>query len=368
MMSSIRLAATGLGAPLASSEIPKVFRRSGIVVPFVALFVALTIASGTFATKGNLLNLLDQQSAVLITAAAGTLVFIAGGLDLSVGAVYALAAVVAGKVVQHEPVLIALLAGLGVGVLVGLINGFIAAVLEVNSLIATLAMSFVVTGVASLVTAGNAVTMYSRPGYGDLAQTQILTVASSTCMALLVVVVLALALWRTVLGRYIYAVGGNASAARLAGVRVTAVRVLTFVLSGAAAALGGLVDSSRVLSANSSNGGDALTFTVIAGIVVGGTSIRGGEGAVWRSFLGVLFLALVANGYNLLGLNPLYQQITLGALILLAVGSEPAARAVKRWRSLRHKPALDTPVSSAVQAPTGMAADGTRSDLDVTSV
>jgi ribose transport system permease protein len=322
----------------------RAFRRSAILFPLLALALVLTITSGTFATKDNLLNLLDQQSSILIIAAAGTLVFIAGGLDLSVGAVYALAAVVAGRVAQHEPIIVAMLAGVGVGVVVGLVNGFIAAVLEVNSLIATLAMSFVVTGVASLITAGNSITLYSRPAYGDLAQTRILTVASSTWVALLVVVVLGFVLWRTVLGRYIYAVGGNPSAARLAGVRVSGVRITAFTLSGAAAALGGLVDSSRVLSAQSSNGGDALTFAVIAGIVVGGTSIRGGEGAVWRSFVGVLFLALIANGYNLLGLNPLYQQITLGALILLAVGGQPAASAMTRWRSLRRKP---TPITSA---------------------
>jgi ribose transport system permease protein len=333
MISSIEVAQPSPGPRLARSDVTAALRRSGIVLPFLALLLVLAVGSSSFATKDNLLNLLDQQSSVLIVAAAGTLVFIAGGLDLSVGAVYALAAVVAGKLVQHEPVVIAMLAGLGVGLLVGLVNGFIAAVLEVNSLIATLATSFVVTGVAALVTSGNAVTMYDRTAYGDLAQTQILGVASSTWAALLVVVILGFVLWRTVLGRYVYAVGGNPSAARVAGVRVTAVRVTTFMLSGAAAALAGLVDSSRVLSANSSNGGDALTFTVIAGIVVGGTSIRGGEGAVWRSVVGILFLALISNGYNLLGLNPLYQQITLGALILLAVGGEPAARAVARWRT-----------------------------------
>jgi ribose transport system permease protein len=333
MISSARVAQPRPRIRLDLTDVPRTARRSGIVFPFVVLFLVLAITSSSFATKDNLLNLLDQQSSVLVIAAAGTLVFIAGGLDLSVGAVYALTAVVAGKLVQHEPVAVALLAGLAVGLLVGLVNGFIAAVLEVNSLIATLAMSFVVTGVAALVTSGNAVTMYNRTPYGDLAQTQILGVPSSTWVALLAVVILGFVLWRTVLGRYMYAVGGNPSAARVAGVRVTAVRVTTFMLSGAAAALGGLVDSSRVLSANFSNGGDALTFTVIAGIVVGGTSIRGGEGAVWRTVVGVLFLALISNGYNLLGLNPLYQQITLGALILLAVGGEPATRAVARWRN-----------------------------------
>ncbi len=350
-MSSIRFAQPSPGVRVALSDVTKRVRQSGIVLPFLALALVLTITSSTFATKANLLNLVDQQSSVLIIAAAGTLVFISGGLDLSVGAVYALAAVVAGRIAQHEPVLVAILAGVGVGVLVGLVNGFIAAVLEVNSLIATLAMSFVVTGVASLVTSGNSITLYGRPAYGDLAQTRILTVASSTWVALIVVVILGLVLWRTVLGRYTYAVGGNLNAAGLAGLRVTAVRITAFVLSGAAAALGGLIDSSRVLSAQSSNGGDALTFTVIAGIVVGGTSIRGGEGAVWRSVVGVLFLALIANGYNLLGLNPLYQQITLGALILLAVGAEPAARAITRWRSLRRKSGPVTAMPGDIDQP-----------------
>jgi ribose transport system permease protein len=335
MMGSVELAYRTRAARFELASIPKRLRSSGIVIPFVVLALVLTVVSSTFATKSNLLNLLDQQASVLIIAAAGTLVFIVGGLDLSVGAVYALAAVVAGRLALHEPVVVAMLAGLGVGLLVGFINGFVAAVLEVNSLIATLAMSFVVTGVAALLTSGNSITLYTHPHYGDLAQTQILGVASSTWVALVFAALLAIVLWRTLLGRYVYAVGGNASAARLAGVRVARIRIVTFMLSGGAAALGGLIDSSRVLSAQSSNGGDTLTFAVIAAIVVGGTSIRGGEGAIWRSFIGVLFLALIANGYNLLGLNPLYQQVTLGALILLAVGVDPAVRVAGQWRSLR---------------------------------
>src|SRR5262249_51071164 len=161
------------------------------------------------------------------------------------------------------------------------------------------------------------ITLYQRPGYGDLAQSSFLTVPSSVWVMILVACALGGVLWATAFGRYVYAVGGNLNAARLAGLRVTGGRIATFMLSGAAAALGGLIDSSRVLSAQSSNGGDALTFTVIAGIVVGGTSLLGGQGAVWRSVLGVLFLALIDNGYNLLGLNPLYQQVTVGALILV---------------------------------------------------
>jgi ribose transport system permease protein len=93
-----------------------------------------------------------------------------------------------------------------------------------------------------------------------------------------------------------------------------------------AAALGGVIDASRVLSAQASNGETALTFTVLAGIVVGGTSILGGEGAIWRTVVGVLFIALIGNGFDLLGLNPLYEQITLGVILLLAVGSDAWSR------------------------------------------
>ena len=134
---------------------------------------------------------------------------------------------------------------------------------------------------------------------------------------------------RTTFGRYVYATGGNAEAARLGGVRVDSIRVATFALSGAAAAFAGVLDASRVLSAQSSSGG-FLTFTVLAGIVVGGTSILGGEGAVWRTVVGCLFIALIGNGFNLLGLDPFYQQITLGVLLLLAVGVDAWSRRVGR--------------------------------------
>ena len=135
---------------------------------------------------------------------------------------------------------------------------------------------------------------------------------------------------RTTFGRYVYATGGNAEAARLGGVRVDTIKVATFALSGAAAAFAGTLDASRVLSAQSSSGGNFLTFTVLAGIVVGGTSILGGEGAVWRTVVGCLFIALIGNGFNLLGLDPFYQQITLGVILLLAVGVDAWSRRVGR--------------------------------------
>lgn len=303
-------------------------RRGGIIFPFLVLFIVLSISSGPFFTKANLLDILDQQASTLIIAAAGTLVLVAGGIDLSVGATYALASVVATKLALSVNPVLAILAGVAVGLVVGLVNGVITTFFRINSLIATLAMSFVVAGLASLVTSGNLIIAYTALGYSKLARTSFLTVNTSTWVMLAMVIALGVVLSRTIAGRYMYAAGSNAEAARLAGVRVQLIRLTTFVISGGAAALGGIIDASRVLSAQASNGETALTFTVLAGIVVGGTSILGGEGAVWRTVVGTLFIALIGNGFVLLGLNPLYEQITLGGILLIAVG-------VDAWSRLR---------------------------------
>jgi ribose transport system permease protein len=300
-------------------------RATGILLPFAALFVTLSVTSSSFLTKVNLLNILDQQAATLIIAAAGTLVLVAGGIDLSVGAVYSLAGVTAAEVAQRTSPVLAIVLGIGVGLAVGLVNGLVVTRGRINALIATLAMSFVVSGIGTLVTHGNLVVLFEHPEFGDLARTQIFTVKTSIWIALAGVAIIGVLLARTTAGRYMYAAGGNAEAARLAGVRVDAIRVLTFVVSGGAAGLAGVIDASRVLSAQASSG-DTLAFTVLAGIVVGGTSILGGEGAVWRTFLGVLFIALIGNGYDLLGLDPLYEQITLGVILLLAVAVDAWAR------------------------------------------
>ena len=300
-------------------------RSAGIVVPFVVLFIVLTVASGSFATKSNLLNILDQQSATLIIAAAGTLVLVSGGIDLSVGAVYGLAGATAAQLAQHMPAGFAIAIGLLVGLLAGLINGVIATYFRINALIATLATSFVIAGIASLITHGNLIILFEHPSFGDLARTDFLTVKTSIWIMLVAVVALGLFLGATTIGRYMYAAGGNAEAARIAGVRTNYVRVISFMLSGGAAALAGAIDASRVLSAQATND-ETLTFTVVAGIVVGGTSILGGEGAVWRTVVGVLFIALIGNGYDLLGLDPLYEQITLGVILLLAVGLDAWSR------------------------------------------
>ncbi|HXY86132.1 MAG TPA: ABC transporter permease [Gaiellaceae bacterium] len=305
------------------------FRRAGILTPFLVLFIVLSLTSKPFATRANLLNILDQQSATLIIAAAGTLVLVAGGIDLSVGAVYGFAAVTSAHFALHWNPAVAMLIGIGSGLLIGLANGAIITLFRINSLIATLAMSFIIAGASGLVTNGNLLVLFDKPAFGDLARPHFLTIKTSTWLMLLAVILIGLLLATTTAGRYMYATGGNAEAARLAGVRVDATRILTFAISGTAAGLAGVLDTSNVLSAQATSN-DTLTFTVLAGIVVGGTSILGGEGAVWRTFVGVLFIALVDNGYLLLQFDPLYEQITLGVLLLAAVALDALSRGLFR--------------------------------------
>jgi ribose transport system permease protein len=316
-----------VGARRISWATPSRLRGAGIVIPFFILFTILSLTSDSFFTRVNFLNILDQQSATLIIAAAGTLVMVAGGIDLSVGATYFFAGATAAHFALHTSAPAAILLGIGAGLLVGLANGLVTTIFRINALIATLAMAFIVEGCVSLVTNNTLIVLFDKPAFGKFARTEFFTIKASIWWMLAAVVVLGVLLATTTAGRYMYAAGGNAEAARLAGVRVNAVRVLTFMLSGAAAGLAGVIDTSRVLSSGPAVGADTtLTFTVLAGIVVGGTSILGGEGAVWRTVLGVLFLAMIGNGYALLGFDPLYEQITTGGIILLAVGLDALTR------------------------------------------
>lgn len=303
----------------------RVVGRAGILIPFLIAFVVLSLISEPFLRVGNLTNILDQQAGIIIVACAGTFVLIAGGIDLSIGAVYGLAGAVALTTASSMSSPIGILAGIAVGLAVGIANGVIVTQFRINPLIGTLAMSFVVSGIAAIVTEGNLVVALDRLDFQAFAATRILGLTSAAWMMIVTAVLAMILLSRTAFGRYVYATGGNIQAARLGGVRVNAIRIATFALSGAAAGLAGTLDASRVLSAQAS-GGQFLTFTVLTGIIVGGTSIMGGEGSIQRTVLGCLFVALIANGFNLLGLDPFYQQVTLGVILLLAVGVDAWTR------------------------------------------
>jgi ribose transport system permease protein len=299
-------------------------REYGIVVFFVALFIILSLLSNVFFTKTNLLNILDQTAPAGIIACAMTIVIIGGGFDLSVGAIFALGGVVAAQTAPHigvwEGEIVGALFGLGLGV----VNGLLVTVGRINSFIATLASSFMFYGLGQVMTNGFLVSDAS-PSFAALGNNSFEGVKYSIWLFLAVAICATFVLTRTTLGRYVFAVGGNAEAARLAGVRVNVVKITTFALTGLAAGIAGVLVASLISQGQADSGSD-LTLTVIAAVVIGGTSILGGEGAVWRSVLGVLLLALIGNGFNLLNFNPIYQQIVEGAIIVLAVGFDSWSR------------------------------------------
>jgi len=311
-----------------------------ILIPLVVVFVALSIGSPAFLSMRNLSIVLDRESAPLLIAAAWTLVLIAGGFDLSVGATYYLTSVVTATIVIQiggvGGTVLGIVLGIVLGVVVGVISGVVSTYLRINSLIATLAMNFILVGAANLVSqivksqAGQLrVTDPSITWIATLLRAPAITLP--TWITLVVVVVLGVVLWRTTFGRYVYAVGGNAEAARLAGIRVNLVKIATFAIAGFAAGLGGVIDLARTQAPpNSDSVALTTTFFVLAGVVVGGTSILGGEGAVWRSVIGILFIALLYNGFTLLQIDPLWQNVALGVIILIAVGIDAWSRYRRR--------------------------------------
>ena len=299
-------------------------RNYGIVLSFLSLFIGLSLASDKFLTKRNLLNVLDQSAPVGIIACGATLCIIAGSFDLSVGAIYGVSAVVACKVAIATTPWLGIAAGMLSGAALGVVNAVIVNQIRINSFIATLASSIVFRGAAILVTGGMIVSVTDR-SFRILGTRRLFEAKYSVFVYLAFVLATWFILTRTTLGRYIYAVGGNAEAARLSGIRVGAIRGATFVISGLSAGIAGVLAASRTGSAQPDLGA-GLELSAIAAAVVGGTSILGGEGAIWRAVLGVLILAMIGNGFNLLDINTTYQQVVQGLLIMIAVGADQLVR------------------------------------------
>jgi ribose transport system permease protein len=300
-------------------------RDYGIVVAFLALFFALSLSSSNFFTQQNFANILDQWAAVGLLTIGETICIVAGVFDLSVGAMVSVSAVVACKVALSASPTTGLLAGIAAGMGLGIANGVVIHLTRINSFIGTLATSIVYAGLAVIITGGNIVTVLNQ-GFGALGQNAGPLGIKWTGWTFIVFAILAtLLLSRTIFGRYVYAVGGNPEAARLSGVRVDLIRGACFALSGTAAGLAGVLLASRTMSAQA-NLGAGMELTAISAAVVGGTSIFGGDGAVWRGALGVMLLAIIGNGFNLLNIDTTYQQIVYGGLILVAVAADQLLR------------------------------------------
>jgi ribose transport system permease protein len=298
-----------------------ILRDYGIVVAFIVLFVVLALTTPNFLSVDNLLNVLNQNAFIGIAACGATLVIIGGGFDLSQGAVYALSGAVAAWGVVHANPALGLAAGVLVGPVLGVLNGVLVSVLGIHSFLATLASGLMFAGLAIAVTGGFLIDASDSAAMTWLGREELIGgIPNPILLFALVVVAFGFVLSSTKLGRYVYAVGGNPEAARLSGVRVGAVTAATFVLSGLTASLAGLVEVSKSGTGQAAPGGtDTLALSAIAAVVIGGTSIKGGQGAIWRTVLGVLLLALITNAFNILNIEPQYQGILTGAIIVLAV-------------------------------------------------
>ncbi len=294
------------------------FRNYGILLVTIGLFVVLAVTADGFATERNLRNILDQQSMVIIAAAFMTIAIISGNFDVSVSAIFVTAPLFGLKVENLTGnVFLAVVAAIAVGLIMGAINGFIVTRLKINSFIGTLATSFMFFGAGFLISSRSLM----RPetdAYRLIARSRFLGLTSATWIAIAVVIIATILLSRTRFGRNVFAVGGNMEAARLAGVAVNRVQTMAFLLLGAAAALAGVLNSSRSISAQPSDD-FSFVFAVLTAVIVGGTSIAGGQGAIWRTTTAAFFLAFLNNGFNLLQIDPIWQRLIEGAVIIMAV-------------------------------------------------
>jgi len=296
-------------------------RDYGIVVFAVVLFIYFSIASSVFLTSQNLLNLVFQNATLGIAACAVTFTIIAGNFDLSLGAIFVLSEVLGAWAAVHWGVWWAFPVAILSGLAMGLINGLLVTKLRVNAFLATLASALTFGGIAVGVTAGGLLITPSSSVFTFLGQHKAGAIQYPVIIFAVVAIVLQLVLSYTVFGRHLYGVGDNRSAARLSGLKVNRIVILTFVITGAACGLSGLLDSSITGSGSSATTGlgGTLALLAIAGVALGGTSIFGGVGSVWRTVLGVLILAMITNGFDLLAVPDYWQDIVRGILIIIAV-------------------------------------------------
>jgi ribose transport system permease protein len=308
--------------------------RGGALIILGVLVVAFSIASSDFLTKDNLLNILRQYSVPMILAVGQTLVIVARGIDLSVAACAALSGSVMGIAFAHwgwpEPLALAL--GVAAGFAVGAFNGLVITRLGVPDFIATLGTFTAVRGIALLITDGLPVPDFEQASEGrtvpgvvetlgaeDLAGIPVIALVALAC-----VLVGALVLSRTRLGRSAYAIGGNPEAARMSGIRIGRSKVAIYVIAGLFAAIAGFVLTGRQGSANALMG-DGMELQSIAAVVIGGTNLFGGEGRVSGTVIGMLVIGVLSNGLAIMGVAEFWQRVVNGLIIIAVV-------ALDQWR------------------------------------
>ncbi len=296
----------------------ELFQRFGLVVSFLLLCLALSLLSDRFLTLNNVVNVLRQSTINGIIAVGMTHVILTAGIDLSVGAVLALCTVVTADLLQKGmPVPLAVIAGLGLGAGLGFVNGLIITRARVPPFVATLGMMTVARGLALTYTQGRPITglpdAFRFVGTGSLGP-----IPMPILIAGLTFILGYVLLMRTWVGEYIFALGNNPVAARYAGIATGRYITFVYVLAGLLSALAGMILVARLNSAQPT-AGLGYEFDAIAAVVVGGTSFAGGEGGLGGTLLGVLVIAVLNNGLNLLNVSSFYQPVVTGVVIALAL-------------------------------------------------
>lgn len=305
---------------------------SGVLLAMVVVFSRL---SDRFLTVDNFRNVLIQTSPVMLVGCAVTFVMIARGLDLSVGSVAAVCAVFAAtSTAKHGwATLPAFVVAVLIGGCFGATNGLLIVKLKVNPIIATLGTLNIARGAAFLISA-SPILVGLPDDWSTLGTGETLSVPNPILLALLAIVVFGVLLNTTAFGRHVYAIGGNEETARLSGVNVERTLVGLYTVTGLMAGAAGLVMASRFGSGDP-NMAVGFEFDVIVAVILGGTSLAGGEGRITGTVLGALIVGFLSNSLNLVGVDPFWQYVAKGAVLIFAVVLDRSVRAGATGRLLR---------------------------------
>ncbi len=294
---------------------------SGNFLVLIALFVVAGLVSPYFWSPENLLNVIRAASLIGIVAVGMNVVILAGGIDLSVGSVAALTGAIAASLwLADAPPLVFVVVPILVAVLVGLANGFLITAIGLQPFVGTLILMTVVRGAGLVYTDGQPIYANYPEMFLFLSRGWILGLPAPAVAFLVITAITWYALKWRVIGRHIYAIGANETAAHLSGVQVNRVKVATYVYSALLAGIAGLILTARMGSGEPGQAGQFWELDAIAAVVIGGTALQGGKGSVWGAFVGALIIGIVSNLFNLLGVAPQWQQVAKGGIILTAVG------------------------------------------------
>lgn len=291
----------------------------GMLPVLILLAIGFEVLSGKFLTVNNISIVMQQASINIVLAAGMTFVILTGGIDLSVGSILAASAVGAVTVSLMEGYgMVGIPVGLALGLVFGLVNGVLIAFLKLPPFIVTLGSLTAVRGIARLMGADTTVFNSNLP-FAFLGNGNFLGIPWLAIIALAVILLSWFILRATVLGTWIYAVGGNQEAARLTGIKVWLVLLFVYGFSGLMSGLGGVMSAARLYAANGLQLGQAYELDAIAAVILGGTSLIGGIGSIWGTLVGALIIAVLSNGLILTGVSDIWQYIIKGLVIIGAV-------------------------------------------------